>query len=193
VEEAPAAIEQLIEWGAAFDREGTKLLFAREGAHSRNRVLHAHGDSTGRELVRAMRARAASFDNIRFQSFEAVTDLLMKDGAVGGVLVHDDASRSTVAIRARAVLLATGGLGRVFENTTNPDVSSTPPRCLWKTPRDFSSAKLCAAKELIFATPRASVSWIDITSWPSWLRATWFRVPLSRNAAPPERRASIST
>ena len=124
VEEAPAAIEQLIEWGAAFDREGTKLLFAREGAHSRNRVLHANGDSTGRELVRAMRARAASFDSIRFQSFEAVTDLLMKDGAIGGVLVQDEASRSTVAIRARAVLLATGGLGRVFENTTNPDVAT---------------------------------------------------------------------
>ena len=124
VEEAPAAIEQLIEWGAGFDREGTKLMFAREGAHSRNRVLHANGDSTGREIVRAMRARAAAFDNIRFQSFEAVTDLLMKDGAVGGVLVHDESSHSTMAIRARAVLLATGGLGRVFENTTNPDVAT---------------------------------------------------------------------
>ena len=71
VEEAPAAIEELIEWGAAFDREGAKLLFAREGAHSRNRVLHAHGDSTGREIVRTLRERAAAFSNIRFQSFEA--------------------------------------------------------------------------------------------------------------------------
>jgi len=124
VEEAPAAIEELIEWGAAFDREGAKLLFAREGAHSRNRVLHAHGDSTGREIVRALRARAASFSNIRFQSFEAITDLLMEDGEVAGVLAFDEATRSTVMIRARAVLLATGGLGRVFENTTNPNVAT---------------------------------------------------------------------
>ena len=63
VEEAPAAIEQLIEWGTAFDRDGSHLLFAREGAHSRNRVLHAHGDSTGREIVRTLRQHAASFEN----------------------------------------------------------------------------------------------------------------------------------
>ena len=82
VEEAPAAIEQLIEWGTAFDREGTRLLFAREGAHSRNRVLHAHGDSTGREIVRTLRQHASSLENVRFQSFAAVTDLLLQDGAV---------------------------------------------------------------------------------------------------------------
>src|SRR5678816_3026822 len=54
VEEGPAAIEQLIEWGAEFDREGAKLSFTREGAHSRNRILHAHGDSTGREIARTL-------------------------------------------------------------------------------------------------------------------------------------------
>ncbi len=54
VEDGPAAIQQLIDWGAEFDREGSKLAFTREGAHSRNRVLHAHGDSTGREIARAL-------------------------------------------------------------------------------------------------------------------------------------------
>src|SRR5689334_22232975 len=68
VEEGPAAIERLIEWGTAFDRKGTKLLFAREGAHSRNRVLHAHGDSTGREIVRTLRQKASSIENISFQT-----------------------------------------------------------------------------------------------------------------------------
>ena len=58
VEDAPAAIEQLIEWGTAFDRQGSKLLFSREGAHSRNRILHAHGDSTGREIARTLRQRS---------------------------------------------------------------------------------------------------------------------------------------
>lgn len=124
VEEAPAAIEELIEWGAAFDREGTKLLFAREGAHSRSRVLHAHGDSTGSEIVRTLRLRASSLENVTFQSFAAVTDLLLHDGEVIGVLAFDETTRSSVLVNARGVLLATGGLGRVFENTTNPDVAT---------------------------------------------------------------------
>ena len=54
VEDAPERIEELIAWGTQFDREGTKLTFGREGAHSRNRILHAHGDSTGREIQRAL-------------------------------------------------------------------------------------------------------------------------------------------
>jgi L-aspartate oxidase len=124
VEEAPACIEQLIEWGTAFDREGSKLLFAREGAHSRNRVLHAHGDSTGSEIVRTLRQRAASLENVSFRSFAAVTDLLLHDGEVIGIVAFDETTRSTVLVQARGVLLATGGLGRVFENTTNPDVAT---------------------------------------------------------------------
>ncbi|HLH02538.1 MAG TPA: L-aspartate oxidase [Bryobacteraceae bacterium] len=124
VEEAPAAIERLIDWGTEFDREGSKLLFAREGAHSRNRVLHAHGDSTGREIVRTLRHKARTLDSISFQAFAAVTDLLVEDGEVAGVFAFDEKTQTTVSIRARAVLLATGGLGRVFENTTNPDVAT---------------------------------------------------------------------
>jgi L-aspartate oxidase len=124
VEEAPSAIEQLIEWGTAFDRDGAKLLFAREGAHSRNRVLHAYGDSTGKEIVRTLRQRASDFKNISFQTFSAVTDLLLHNGEVIGIVAFDEATRATVVVEARGVLLATGGLGRVFENTTNPDVAT---------------------------------------------------------------------
>ncbi len=124
VAEAPAAIEQLIEWGTAFDRKGAELLFAREGAHSRNRVLHAHGDSTGHEIVRALRQQAASLPNVEFQSFAAVTDLLLDDNEVIGVSAHDESTASTVHIHARGILLATGGLGRVFEHTTNPAVAT---------------------------------------------------------------------
>src|SRR5512147_2439611 len=66
VEHAPAAIHELIEWGAQFDREGSKLAFGQEGAHSRRRILHAHGDSTGREIARALYFKAASMPNIEF-------------------------------------------------------------------------------------------------------------------------------
>ncbi len=124
VEEGPAAIERLIEWGTAFDREGAKLLFAREGAHSRNRVLHAHGDSTGREILRTLRQKASSLENISFQTFSAVTDILRHNGEAAGVFAFDETTQSSAAIHSRAVLLGTGGLGRVFENTTNPDVAT---------------------------------------------------------------------
>lgn len=124
VEEGPGAIQQLIRWGTEFDREGTRLVFAREGAHSRSRVLHAHGDSTGREMVRSLYKHAASLGNVRFESFAAVTDLLLEDGEVAGAVAFDSERDVLVSIRARAVLLATGGLGRVFLETTNPDVAT---------------------------------------------------------------------
>lgn len=124
VEEGPAAIQQLIDWGVEFDREGSKLLFAREGAHSRNRVLHAHGDSTGREIARVLYQKAASLENVRFRSFSAITDLLVEDGAVRGALACDAEHRRPVRIEARAVLLATGGLGQVYKESTNPAVAT---------------------------------------------------------------------
>jgi len=118
VQEGPAAIRQLIGWGAEFDREGCKLAFTREGAHSRNRILHAHGDSTGREIARALYHKAASLANVTFSSYSSISDLLMDGDGVAGALLNGE------PVRARAVLLATGGLGRVFRNTTNPDVAT---------------------------------------------------------------------
>ena len=124
VEEGPAAIQQLIDWGAEFDRDGARLAFTQEGAHSRRRILHAHGDSTGREIARTLYRKASSLPNIRFQSYAAVTDLLIHDGAVCGAVVFDEVARESRPIFARAVLLATGGLGHVYLETTNPDVAT---------------------------------------------------------------------
>jgi L-aspartate oxidase len=124
VEEGPAAIQDLIDWGVQFDREGAKLAFGREGAHSRNRVLHAHGDSTGREIARTLQQKAASLTGVMFQSYAATVDLLMEDGRVTGAQVFDDRTDDMFTVHARAVLLATGGLGRVFKETTNPDVAT---------------------------------------------------------------------
>lgn len=118
VEEGPAAIEQLIDWGAEFDREGNKLAFTREGAHSRNRILHAHGDSTGREIARTLYQKASSLRNIAFHSYTSVSDLLVNDESISGALLGGE------QVLAGAVLLATGGLGCVFENTTNPEVAT---------------------------------------------------------------------
>ncbi len=124
VSEGPARIEELIRWGAEFDREGSKLLFAREGAHSRSRVLHSHGDSTGREIARTLYQTAAARPGVRFEGFTAVVDLLMEEGRVAGALILDARRGALVPVLARATLLATGGLGRVYADTTNPDVAT---------------------------------------------------------------------
>src|ERR1017187_8943645 len=124
VEEGPAAIQDLIDWGAEFDREGQQLSFTREGAHSRNRILHAHGDSTGREIARTLYKKAASLGNIRFESYSAITDLLIAGDRAAGAVIFDEKSGVLRDVRSRAVLLATGGLGRVFKETTNPDVAT---------------------------------------------------------------------
>jgi L-aspartate oxidase len=123
VEEGPPRIEELIEWGTEFDRAGAKIAFTREGAHSRNRVLHAHGDSTGREIGRALYLKAKALKPIAFCEFEFTTDLLLRDGRVVGVSVLDQSGQSN-EIRASSVLLATGGLGHVYSDTTNPAVAT---------------------------------------------------------------------
>jgi L-aspartate oxidase len=124
VNEGPDRIQELIEWGALFDREGSRLLFAREGAHSRNRVLHAQGDSTGREIARTLYFKAASHENISFRSFSSVTDLLLDGERVVGAVALSDANGVLIPILARGVLLATGGMGRIYRDTTNPDVAT---------------------------------------------------------------------
>lgn len=123
VEEGPERIEELIAWGTQFDRNGTKLSFTREGAHSRNRVLHAHGDSTGREIGRALWEKVRTIKRISMREFEYTTDLLVEDGRVTGVKVIDESGEPR-QVRACAVLLATGGLGHVYRDTTNPDVAT---------------------------------------------------------------------
>ncbi len=124
VEQGPEEIQKLIDWGAEFDREGHGLAFTKEGAHSRRRVLHAHGDSTGREIARTLFQKARTIENIEFQSYSAVVDLLTDQGEVCGALAWRDQDRRCVSIVSQAVLLATGGLGCVYRETTNPDVAT---------------------------------------------------------------------
>jgi L-aspartate oxidase len=123
VEEGPARIEELIKWGTQFDKQGTKLSFTREGAHSRNRVLHANGDSTGREIGRALYHRAASLKSISFREFGFATSLAIEDGRVAGIhLLNQNGEPERIS--AAAVMLATGGMGQVYANTTNPGVAT---------------------------------------------------------------------
>lgn len=124
VEEGPERIQELLEWGTQFDRKGTSLTFTREGAHSRSRILHAHGDSTGREMARALAAKAKTLPNVSFRAYEFTADLLKSSGGrVGGVrLIGEDGT--LIDVPASAVLLATGGAGQMYRDTTNPSVAT---------------------------------------------------------------------
>ena len=120
VEEGPRMVLELIDWGTEFDREGFRLSFTREGAHSARRVLHAQGDSTGREIVRALLLKTATFPNIRFVPRTFTADLVVEEGVCRGVRLIDEATGAERSVTARAVLLATGGMGQVWRETTNP-------------------------------------------------------------------------
>src|SRR6516225_106079 len=120
VEEGPKYITQLIEWGTEFDRAGTKLAFTREAAHSRSRILHAHGDSTGREISRALLARAHTIPHLHLRAHAFTTELILESGRVTGLRFIDETDGTLHELHAGAVLLATGGLGQLYRETTNP-------------------------------------------------------------------------
>ena len=124
VKDGPPLIQELIGWGTEFDREGGRLVFTQEAAHSRRRILHAHGDSTGWELVRALIARAREEKNIIFLPFAATEKLLVADGRCYGVRYQDPIVLAPRELHARAVILATGGAGQLYLHTTNPAVAT---------------------------------------------------------------------
>ncbi|HEX8636527.1 MAG TPA: L-aspartate oxidase [Pyrinomonadaceae bacterium] len=117
-------IKQLIEWGTEFDREGGRLVFTQEAAHSRRRILHAHGDSTGREFVRALIARARAEKNIVLMPFANTESLIVRDARCVGVRFLDPILRAPREIYAKAVILCTGGAGQLYQHTTNPLVAT---------------------------------------------------------------------
>ena len=110
-------------WGARFDRDpdGQPAL-AIEGAHSARRVLHAH-DATGREIGRVLWERASALPGVVTHSHARVVDLVVEDGRCAGArFLADDGGVATA--HAPQVLLATGGAGQVYSETTNPHVAT---------------------------------------------------------------------
>jgi L-aspartate oxidase len=122
-DDGPRYVRELMQWGAMFDRdEHGEPALAIEGAHSARRVLHAH-DATGREIGRLLWSRASSLPNVSAHAHARVVDLLIEEGRCVGAC-YIDASGQQRAARASAVLLATGGAGQVYRETTNPAVAT---------------------------------------------------------------------
>ena len=128
VEEGPARVEELLQWDTHFDRYASgehagELMLTREGAHSRNRILHANGDATGREIGRALLAHAYATPGITLLPWTLLTDLLTAGGRVCGARLLDE-NGEIRTVQARSVLLASGGAGQVYSDTTNPAVAT---------------------------------------------------------------------
>jgi L-aspartate oxidase len=129
VTEGPAAVRELIALGANFDQAaGGGLSLTREGGHLRDRIAHAGGDATGAEIQRALVAALRAAPDIEVVEHALAVDLLLaEDGGVAGLTLHvmGEGSRDGVgAVHCRAVVLASGGLGQVFGQTTNPAVAT---------------------------------------------------------------------
>jgi L-aspartate oxidase len=129
VTEGPARVRELMRWGAEFDRHPDgALMLTREGGHHANRIVHAGGDATGAEVQRALHAAVLRDPWIRLVEHALVLDLLRDAaGRACGVTLHvlgEGSEDGVGAILARAVVLATGGMGQIYATTTNPVVST---------------------------------------------------------------------
>jgi len=123
VRAAPGHIADLQRWGAGFDRSGDQLALGREGGHTAARVIHANGDATGQEIIRVMLERVR--ENRRIRLFEQcfAIDLLTRNGRVVGIVsFHPQYGHQM--FWATTTILATGGVGRVYRETTNPSVAT---------------------------------------------------------------------
>ncbi|NMO52155.1 L-aspartate oxidase [Actinoplanes sp. TBRC 11911] len=129
VEEGPARVRELMRMGAAFDRNPDgSLMLTREGGHRADRIVHAGGDATGAEVQRALHDAVHRDPWIRLVEHALVLDLLRAaDGRACGLTLHvlgEGSEDGVGAILARAVVLATGGMGQIYSSTTNPSVST---------------------------------------------------------------------
>ena len=125
VEDGEARVRELTDWGAAFDSSDGDPVVGREAAHSRNRIVHAGGDATGREVEGALLRRLRHSGAAVVENTRVVALLRDSDGRCAGVEVRDqDGSSPARILGAGAVILATGGAGQLWRNTTNPPVAT---------------------------------------------------------------------
>ena len=119
VEAGPALVEQLARLGARFDRDAQgRVALGLEAGHARRRIVHAQGDSSGREILRAVIEAVRESPHIQVLEACTATRLILRDGAVAGVLALGPGG--PFVLRASRVVIATGGLGGLFQETTNP-------------------------------------------------------------------------
>jgi len=122
-QEAPRHIRELIEYGADFDKQDGKLALTKEGGHSHRRVAHALGDATGKELMRALVSAVENRPSIQTWTKTPTLDLVTEEGKCRGAIIWNRYHGKTL-IWAKQVILATGGAGCLFRETTNPALAT---------------------------------------------------------------------
>jgi len=123
VQAAPDCIRELTDWGATFDQADGHISVGREGGHSAPRILHARGDETGKEVTSTLLARVIRHEAVDIYENTFAVDLLTVDGVVVGVLAWHP-THGLLVVRARRTVLASGGLGCIYRETTNPEVAT---------------------------------------------------------------------
>ena len=123
VREAPERIQELTTMGALFDQADGEIALTQEGGHSHRRVVHALGDATGKEVMRALIERVRSESHIDIWENTFTIDLLTHEGECRGALVWN-ASHGKTFVWAKQTILATGGAGRLYRETTNPEIAT---------------------------------------------------------------------
>jgi L-aspartate oxidase len=123
VREAPDRIRELGSMGALFDQTDGEIALTQEGGHSHRRVVHALGDATGKEVMRALIERVRSEPQIDVWENTFTIDLLTHEGECRGALVWN-ASHGKTFVWAKQTILATGGAGRLYRETTNPEIAT---------------------------------------------------------------------
>ncbi|MGG4032424.1 L-aspartate oxidase [Paenibacillus cisolokensis] len=123
VHEGPEGVRDLIRMGTHFDQENGEFALTKEGAHSQRRILHANGDATGYEIVRALSEKAVGNPAIEIWDDHFVIDLITEDGECCGALVQKPDGKR-LFVRGKAVVLCSGGTGQLYRYTTNPDVAT---------------------------------------------------------------------
>jgi L-aspartate oxidase len=123
VREAPERIQELIDWGTHFDRQAGRIVLGREGGHSKSRIVHALGDMTGKEVMRAVIEHSRRLANVRIWENTFTLDLLTHEGACRGAVVAKQHGEKML-VWARQTILATGGCGQIYRESTNPLVAT---------------------------------------------------------------------
>lgn len=123
VDEGPERVRDLIAYGVQFDQEQGQISLTREGAHSQRRILHANGDATGAEIVRGLAQRVRQQNHITILEHTYSLDIRTEAGVCTGIYILTSQDEIHL-LEASAVILATGGMGQLYRNTTNPEVAT---------------------------------------------------------------------
>ena len=122
-------IHQLIDWGAQFDLHGDEIALTQEGGHSHRRIVHALGDATGREIMRALIDQIRKKQSTQIWEKTFTIDLLTHQGRCVGALVWNPQHGKTF-VWAKQTILATGGAGQLYRESTNPEIATADGHAL---------------------------------------------------------------